>query len=162
MHGQCPSGGDSWCKYQKSLHDGSEYSEVSPGLPNTIINIVKPVYLSLCDKDLLSKYLHGLTQNANESFNAVLWNLLPKRTFVELQTLKLGGYIAVILLNSGFSGLLPVFESLGISINAKVLQNYSELDNERIEHSKRFSLPAIKIARKKGEQLKNQSVAKLN
>ncbi|KFM81142.1 hypothetical protein X975_06762, partial [Stegodyphus mimosarum] len=72
---------------------------------------VKATYLSLYDKNLLIKCLHGKTQNNNESFNNLLWTILPKEIFVQLKTLLLGAHIALLLLNSGYLGFLPVFRN---------------------------------------------------
>ncbi|GBN99854.1 hypothetical protein AVEN_13722-1 [Araneus ventricosus] len=60
---QCPKGGDSWCKYQRAVHEGEVFVDKSPGLPNNIINSTKTTYMGLCDSNLLSKCLHGKTQN---------------------------------------------------------------------------------------------------
>lgn len=113
------------------------------------MNANKPTYMSLCDRALLSKCLHGKTQNCNESFNNMIWTVLPKETFVGLQTMLLGANVAVLLFNSGYLGLLPVFKSLGISVEKKMIMNYLSFDNERISNSRRHSLPSAKRARKK-------------
>ncbi|GFV80865.1 uncharacterized protein TNCV_3517321 [Trichonephila clavipes] len=94
MHGQYPTGTDSLRKFQKAKTLGKIFTAKAPGLPQNILNIVKPHYFKLCDQKLLEKCLHGLTQNANESFKGVLWNIVPKQNFVELQSLKLGASIA--------------------------------------------------------------------
>ncbi|GBM48050.1 hypothetical protein AVEN_34377-1 [Araneus ventricosus] len=86
MHKQCPKGGDSWCKYQRAVHESKVFVDKSPGLLNDIINSIKTTYMSLCDSNLLSKCLHRKTQNNNESFNNVIWTILPKETFVEMQS----------------------------------------------------------------------------
>ncbi|GFW11635.1 uncharacterized protein TNCV_42701 [Trichonephila clavipes] len=93
MHGQCPTGRGSWCKFQKAKALGKIFTAKEPGLPLNILNIVKPHYFKLCDQKLLEKGLHELTQNANESFSGVPWNIVQKQNFVELQSLKLGAYI---------------------------------------------------------------------
>ncbi|GBO46666.1 hypothetical protein AVEN_137065-1 [Araneus ventricosus] len=85
MHGQCP---DSWCKFQRAVSRGIKYSGNEKGLPKAVMKIVQPVYMKLCDQELLKKCLHGKTQNANESFNCILWKFIPKEIFVELQTLR--------------------------------------------------------------------------
>ncbi|GFU23115.1 uncharacterized protein TNCV_3515591 [Trichonephila clavipes] len=105
MHGQCPTGTDSWCKFQKAKALGKIFTAKVPGLPQNILNIVKPHYFKLCEQKLLEKCLHGLTQYANEIFNGVLWNIVSKQIFAELQSLKLGAYIAVLQFNEGASGL---------------------------------------------------------
>ncbi|GIY87919.1 uncharacterized protein CDAR_178081 [Caerostris darwini] len=116
MHGQCPIGKESWYFYQQAMANGKTISEKYTGLPNNILNIIKPVYLELCSRDLLQKCLHGKTQNANESFNSTLWRRVPKETFVWLKTVKIGAYDAAIQFNVGYMGCLTVFEKLNIEI----------------------------------------------
>ncbi|GFW79651.1 uncharacterized protein TNCV_1429111 [Trichonephila clavipes] len=55
MHGQCPTGKDSWCKYKQALRDGKVYVDKTAGLSNYVIKVIKPTYLALCDKELLKK-----------------------------------------------------------------------------------------------------------
>lgn len=159
MHRQCPEGPDSWCKFQKATFEGIQLKDKSPGLPSTIIKAIKPTYMELCDQTLLKKCLHGKTQNCNESFNGVVWNIIPKETFIELQTFRLGVYIAIILFNSGYSGLLEIFEKLGISVSSNRLMDYSFIDQIRVGDSKRHSEPIAKLARKKRRAVrKNKSL----
>ncbi|GFS52327.1 uncharacterized protein TNCV_4850431 [Trichonephila clavipes] len=75
MHGQCPTGIDSWRKFQNAKALGKIFTTKAPGHPQNILNIVKPHCFKLCDQTLLEKCLQGMTQNANESFNGVLWNI---------------------------------------------------------------------------------------
>ncbi|GBN32179.1 hypothetical protein AVEN_50766-1 [Araneus ventricosus] len=145
MHGQCPDGKDSWCRYKRALSDKRQYLEKSPGLPNSAMKVIKATYLELCDKNLLKKCLHGMTQNNNESFNNVLLTILPKETFIQQKTLFLGSYIAVLLFNSGYLGLLPVFNYLKIPIVPLTLKKYMGIDKERVMKSKRQSLPSTKL-----------------
>ncbi|GFU13060.1 uncharacterized protein TNCV_1444941 [Trichonephila clavipes] len=49
MHGQCPTGKDSWCKYNQALRDGKVYVDKTAGLSNSVIKVC----LALCDKELL-------------------------------------------------------------------------------------------------------------
>ncbi|GFT72876.1 uncharacterized protein TNCV_2319081 [Trichonephila clavipes] len=158
MHGQCPTGKDSWCKYKQALSDGKVYVDKTAGLSNYVI---KPTYLTLCDKELLKKCLHGKTQNNNESFNNVLWSVLPKEIFVHKKTLFLGSYMAVLLYNSGYLGLLPVFNYLGIGIDPTTLKNYMGIDKERIQKLLRQSLPSTKLSRKKQKAKKKSKLAKI-
>ncbi|GFW48837.1 uncharacterized protein TNCV_3900351 [Trichonephila clavipes] len=110
MHGQCPSGSDTWCKYQKAKQEGKLYKHKTAGLPNAALNTVETTYMDLCDQSLLEKCLHGKTQNANESFNGVLWSIIPKQTFVVLLTLQFGALLAVLEFNDGSKGILSVLE----------------------------------------------------
>ncbi|GFS73238.1 uncharacterized protein TNCV_4571571 [Trichonephila clavipes] len=90
MHGQCPIGKDSWCYYQRALSCGKKPNEKYKGLSNEVLNTIKPTYLELCTKELLTKCLHGKTQNSNECLNGVIWQRVPKEVFVCLKILKSG------------------------------------------------------------------------
>ncbi|GFT69263.1 uncharacterized protein TNCV_2254091 [Trichonephila clavipes] len=150
-HGQCPTETDSWGKFQKATALGKIFTAKASGLPQNILNIVKPHYFKLCDQKLLEMCLHGLTQNANESFNGVLWNIVPKQNFVELQSLKLGASIAVLHFNEGASGLLKVINKLGFNAGSYMIRVLKLYDHRRINDAERHSLPFTKLKRKKHE-----------
>ncbi|GFT79854.1 uncharacterized protein TNCV_4597751 [Trichonephila clavipes] len=156
MHGQCPTGTDSWCKFQKAKALGKIFTAKAPGLPQNILNIVKPHYFKLCDQKLLEKTKekktfrafffskrkllgkkNGLTQNANESFNGVLWNIVPIQNFVELQSLKLGAYIAVLQFNERASGLLKVINKLGFNAGSYMIRVLKLYDYRRNNDAER-------------------------
>ncbi|GFS72583.1 uncharacterized protein TNCV_4135861 [Trichonephila clavipes] len=160
MHGQCPIGPDTWCKFQRATFEGKMHIDTGKGLPQKIIKIIKPHYMKLCDKDLLNKCLHGKTQNANESFNGILWKFIPKYIFVELQTLKLGAHMAVIQFNKGFRGLLDVLNQAQIQVGVNTVSGFAQLDEERINESKRHSLSEVKTSRKKNRSRKKRKLAK--
>ncbi|GFX96874.1 uncharacterized protein TNCV_1996061 [Trichonephila clavipes] len=87
MHGQCPIGKDCWCYYQRALSCGKKPNEKYKGLSNEVLNMIKPTYLELCTKELLTKCLHGKTQNSNQCLNGVIWQRVPKEVFVCLKTI---------------------------------------------------------------------------
>ncbi|GFU11867.1 uncharacterized protein TNCV_1163201 [Trichonephila clavipes] len=158
MHGQCPSGFDTWCKYQKAKQKGKLYKHRTAGLPNAVLNTVKTTYVDLCDESLLEKCLHGKTQNANESFNGVLWSIILKETFVELLTLQFGSFLAVLQFNDGSKGILSALEYLHIPMGSFILKGFSKVDDERIVDSERHSLPITKNKRNNSEDLKKGTV----
>ncbi|GFU99206.1 hypothetical protein TNCV_2990391 [Trichonephila clavipes] len=55
MHGQCPIGKDCWCYYQRALSCGKRPNKKYKGLSNEVLNMIKPTYLELCTKELLTK-----------------------------------------------------------------------------------------------------------
>lgn len=149
MHGQCPPGDESWCKYQKHLALGSvDKFKAGPGLPRDVLNKVKPTYMELCSASLLEKCLHGKTQNANESFNGVLWQRVPKNNFVGLDTFRCGAWDAVVQFNEGFHGLLVVFKVLGVDPGVHTAAGYAVLDLDRKQDASRLSTPSAKLKRK--------------
>lgn len=149
MHGQCPPGENSWCFYQRCLAQKKPVCEKYPGLPQSVLNIIKPVYMELCSKELLGKCLHGKTQNANESFNGVIWQRIPKEVFVSLKTVILGAYDAVIQFNSGYEGCLEVLRRMDIkNFGFYTCNGYRVLDKTRITDSERHATPVAKKRRK--------------
>ena len=81
----------------------------------SVIGHVKPIYKNLSDDKLLSMCLHGLTQNANESFNVMTWERVPKSRFVGYEKLKFGIFDAVASFNIGSKSSLQIMEKLGLT-----------------------------------------------
>ncbi|GFX54836.1 hypothetical protein TNCV_3317531 [Trichonephila clavipes] len=48
---------------QRALSCGKKPKEKYKGLSNKVLNMIKPTYLEMCTKELLTKCLHGKTQN---------------------------------------------------------------------------------------------------
>ncbi|GFT64253.1 uncharacterized protein TNCV_5134211 [Trichonephila clavipes] len=113
QHTLRPLGEDSWCGYNRSIVTGEFYIH-RHSLPESILLKVKKVFRDLTEKDLFKKYLHGRTQNPNESFNECIWERIPKTVFVGIETLKFGVMDAVICFNDGYVSRIKVFEALGI------------------------------------------------
>ena len=85
-----------------------------PGLPKNIALLVRKVINELTYDSLLDKCLHGKTQNQNESFNNMVWERLPKSTFVGLQQLSLGIYDAVSNFSIGAKAIINLYERLSM------------------------------------------------
>ena len=66
--------------------------------------------MSLRNDNLLQKYLHGKTQNNNESINGVIWKCCPEDIFVSCITLETSVASAVISYNDGACGILPIYK----------------------------------------------------
>lgn len=163
MHGQCPTGKNSWCYFQRSLSAKLPVKEKYAGLPNNVLNVMKPVYMNLCSKELLSKCLHGLTQNANECFNGIIWQRVPKEVFVCLKTVKLGAYDAAIQFNGGYNDCLNVLSGLGIKNYGYFTTHcYKHLDNVRIKDSIRHSTPSFKKRRKILRAIRKNKISALD
>ncbi|XP_065679012.1 uncharacterized protein LOC136093725 [Hydra vulgaris] len=106
-----PKTKDSWCNYQRSKFQNKDYKE-KLGLPNAIKTFIKPVLSNLMSEDLLSKSLHGSTQNNNESLNALIWKHCLKDVYVGIDVLNLGCCSATINFNDALNGIIRVFEKL--------------------------------------------------
>ena len=106
----CPAGPDSWCKYQCDQANNTNLYKPGKGLHQQVLLDAKKVFLDLSKDDLLSRCLHGKTQNQNESFNAIIWNQTPKQRFVKFETFDMAIHDAVIHLNIGGLGTLFIFD----------------------------------------------------
>ena len=67
-----------------------------------------------CWRMLNIGWLHGKTQNSNESFNGMIWNRVPKATHVGLNALSLGIYDTIAHFNIGEKAALDIIELLKI------------------------------------------------
>ena len=114
-HRFCPLTPDSWCKFQKDKITGKTTHKNTINIPMWINKIIKPIFESLSSDSLLSKCLHGDTQNSNESLNNVIWVKCPKNVFVHRPVLELGVYSAVVEFNEGGNGISKVFNHFGIN-----------------------------------------------
>ncbi|GFU40499.1 putative kolobok1-1 nv [Trichonephila clavipes] len=112
----------------------------------------------LCTKELLTKCLHGKTQNSNECLNGVIWQRVPKEVFVCLKILKSGALDAVIQFNDGYKGCVEIFKKLNITPGYFTLKAYKHLDINRINDAERHSTPNVKQRRKilRATRKKNQ------
>ena len=100
-HDSCPRSKESGCQYQVDKLKNTNLYKSKGELPIDVRKANLPVYNDLCNEEMLKKCLHGMTQNANESFNGTIWNWIPKATHVGLSTLGSGVYDAVSHFNYG-------------------------------------------------------------
>ena len=77
-HERCPKSNDTWCQFQKDKIDGTDVYKNKDGLPIDIRKEILPIDHALTTPEFLKKCLHGKTPNANESFNGMIWNRIPK------------------------------------------------------------------------------------
>ena len=82
---------------------------------------------------MLEKCLQGKTQKANESFNGITWNRVPKTTHVRLDVLSVGLYDAIVLFKIGEKAALDIMELLKID-PGYYMTKCSRSGNERRKH----------------------------
>ena len=95
------------------------------GLLSVVRDKIRPMFLDLSDENLLSKCLHGKTQNSNESINNGIWKRCPKDIIVGRKTLEFGVASAIISFNDGISGVLNVFKKLNIPYGTYTTKLYN-------------------------------------
>lgn len=113
-HKFCPRTPNSWCLWQSDQLTGESKYKVKLSLPLAINELLIPIFRNLSSEDLLSRCLHGQTQNNNESINNLIWNKCPKSTYVSRKIIEMAVDSAVIEFNNGATGLYGVLKRCGI------------------------------------------------
>ena len=86
------------------------------GLPEHVLEAIKPVFEVLSAESLLHKCLHGGTQNSNELFHSMIWMRCPKSILAGRTRLEIGVYDVVILVYNEGQARMPIFKTLGLSV----------------------------------------------
>ena len=89
--------------------EGPKNYQEKKGMPIVIHQLIKPILTDLGNENLLLKYLHGKTQNANESINNIIRTKCPENIYVQRNVLEMEVASAVINFNDGNCGILNVF-----------------------------------------------------
>ena len=93
----CEQSPTSWCQYQRDKFNKTNLFKHGPGLSKEVIALVKPVYKDLIKLEELEKCRHGITQNQNESFNALIWERAPKSVYLSMEKMRLAVYTIVFI-----------------------------------------------------------------
>ena len=128
-HTYCPDGDDSWCLYKSDKVKGTQKYKHGPGLPLSVIPELKPIFARLSQDTMLMKCLHGKTHNQNKVFNKMIWDRVPKATYVGRDVFELGVYDAVGSFNMGASSSLEILRKAemdpGNFYNSRMSENLS-------------------------------------
>ena len=149
-HGLCPSSADTWCKWQK---DPATYKH-KHGIPEAIVELLEPIYEDLSKPELLTKCLHGKTQNPNECLNKLIWTRCPKEVWVGVNTLKQATLAAVAHFNDGYISYVKIMQQMGINLGHFSNSICQKLDNARLYNSQRKSMDSAKQQRKTLREIK--------
>ena len=176
-HNQCPQGDNSWCKYNIMLANRELYikkrrkgkcssrmlfqaKDAYPDyehictLPDAVVSELTPIYERLSKPELLDKCLHGLTQNACESFNYLVWQRCPKEHFSGQDYLDFAIADAVVYFNDGKRGHSYIFPLLGLKMGLHSKVYYEIRDSRRISASIRKSSEKEKKIRQAKRSMK--------
>lgn len=150
-HGLCPKGPDTWCAFNRSQSEGKPFFH-KESLPASVLEAIKPIYRELSKAELLEKCLHGRTQNANESFNHVVWERAPKNVFVRLRTLRMATLDAVLSFNDGSIARANVLKACGLNPGSNTIKWLREADHKRMYFADRATRQLTKEARQSKRQ----------
>ena len=138
-----------------------DYKHASHSLPPAVCTAIKPAYDELCSDQSLRQVLNGGTTNANESFHRIIWSLCTKKRYHTRKRIEIGTNLAVIIYNEGFIGLIPIYKSLGITINNALLKMLKKIDHERIKEDQSYDRLFRRDQRRKHRFERLQKEAKL-
>ena len=116
-HKHCPSGENSWCKYNRAIATNTPPPPHKPTFKPDILPIIYPTIKRLTDIDLLKRCGKMLTQNANESFNATIWSRCRKTEFSKRENVETAVALATLAFNCGPYGIVNVMDKLGLKYN---------------------------------------------
>ena len=136
-HSLCPSGKDSWCGWQKDKASGTCDYKHKHSLPPAVIEAVTPVFDDLCKDELLEKCLDGFTQNACESFNALIWKRCPKEVYSGRNTVSTAVSLAVGHFNDGTFSIINILTKLGIEAGPHTRKWAKSEDHKRLQQSQK-------------------------
>ena len=148
-HQHCPDGEDSWCAFKADKASGKNQYKPGQGLPTEVVKHVKPIFQDLSNDDLLSKCLHGKTQNQNESFNAMIWNRLPKGTYVGFHQFQLGVYDAITHFNQGSLAVIETLKKMNLEPGRYTHVGCKKTNAARIANAQKHSTVKVKQRRRK-------------
>lgn len=144
------TGRSHWCKY----NNGEKY--VQHGLPEAVMDRIKPIYRDLANPNLLKKCHHGKTQNINRSFNSAVWTRVPKTVFVGAKTVKVGVYDTLLSFNDGNISRARVLQQLGLDPGHNTVRQLLDMDMARLKKADSALEDLRKKARKTIRGLKRR------
>ena len=81
QHRYCPPGANSWCKWQQDKATGTKTYKHENLLPPVFLDVLRPMFMTLSETNLLGRCVKGATQNRNECINSLVWIRCPKHKF---------------------------------------------------------------------------------
>ena len=143
-HHMCPVTDNAWCTYSVA----PENFKHKHGLPETTVQLIEPIYDELSSASLLSKCLHGKTQNNNECLNKLIWDRCSKEVFVGRLTVEEAVYSAIGQFNDGNASILRLLELLGLKPGHFSTAHAERTDKVRLCKAERKSSAQTKKRRK--------------
>ena len=127
-----------------------------------MLKVLRAIFEDLSKEELLKRCLHGKTQNANESFNNILWLKCSKTVFINRQNIELGVNSASFQFNDGAHGISNVLEQFSMKYRIYTNIGSSKIDESSIQWSSTKSSKARKKKRKQLRGIKKGVIDKNN
>ena len=115
-----------------------DYKQDGHALPSAVCATIKPAYEELRRDGSLRQVLQGGTTNENESFHRIIWSMCSKKRYHTQKRIINATNLSVIIYNDGFIGLIPIYQSFGITVNVPMIGMLKKINRERIKNDKSF------------------------
>ncbi|XP_067214461.1 uncharacterized protein [Linepithema humile] len=160
QHHLCPQASDSWCEWQQAKANGSlnRYEQNYNALPDEVLDAIRPIYEDLTNETLLKRCLGGYTQNANESFNNLIWRMAHNYTNSSAKIVEIATFLAICLFNEGSSALLRVMNIMEITVGRNAAPFAASTDTRRCDQADIRAQHTTREARISRRLSKNQKV----
>ena len=132
QHRFCPRGETSWCKWQQDKASGTSTYKGGECLPLVFLEVLKPVYMTLSDDNLLKRCVLGATQNVNECINGVVWSRCHKQKHHGSKSVSCAVASAVLQFHCGAASRLHIMKKLLIPGGEYTSKSSASQDRKRV------------------------------
>lgn len=122
-HDHCPPE----CKFKRTGTYRPRYKYIP-----LMMVYIKSIFDDILKPENLKTCLPGLTTNANESFNGMIWRRVPKTVYVNRDRILLGVFDAIICRNESYTYRCDVLKLLGIEPGFNMQLAMVGLDDKRM------------------------------
>ena len=166
QHQNCPTGITSWCFFNQAEAVGAPFPDHSTTTISTMLSPevgakLIPIYERMTDPNLLTRMTTGSTQNANESFNNLLWVFCPKSVFVSSAKVRAAVEMATSRFNAGAQSLKDRMSFLGVEPNQAQLACMAKQDELRVKNACKAANETVKEIRKIRSDAQRQALLDL-
>ncbi|KAG0418128.1 hypothetical protein HPB47_005103 [Ixodes persulcatus] len=120
-----------------------------PAFSKEVAKEVVPLYNRLAQKELLARCARMKTQNANESFNALVCKRCPKTEFASHQTIETAVALAVLDFNMGPKGMERALLEMEMEAGSHHESQTRKMTQHRLARSRASALDSSKVAYKR-------------
>lgn len=147
-HRLCPDGENSWCHYKRSIATNAPFRKHTPTITADVGKLVFPIIKRLTEPELLQRCAKMGTQNANESFNSLIWLRCPKVEFASKRSVETATYLAILAFNCGRTGIKLVMDKLNLKWTTISNSYFTNKQKLKLTNAKKRTLGISKWKRK--------------
>ena len=145
----------------KAAGTNAPFVNKSHHLDQVFLEFLTPLFDCLSEKKLLKRCLPGLSQNANESVNSLVWNRCPKHRNRGIKSVETAAASAIMQFNIGAEGRHGIMEELEIPAAFYTKAGSRRKNKKRVKQANMRAKKKFKEARQKIRQAKLVEEARL-